>query len=97
MKKRNRVLWQLMKSEEDYVSQLGKIIWVHFDQFVSGKGTQFTYIPFQAAHYGMLNNTSSLGTLVMCFYKPLKMAASSSHPPLSHAQLNLIFRNWLIS
>ncbi|XP_063690707.1 ras-specific guanine nucleotide-releasing factor 1-like isoform X2 [Bolinopsis microptera] len=55
MKKRNRVLWQLMKSEEDYVSQLG--------------------------------------TLVMCFYKPLKMAASSSHPPLSHAQLNLIFRN----
>lgn len=37
---------------------------------------------------------SQLGTLVMCFYKPLKMAASSSHPPLSHAQLNLIFRNW---
>ncbi|KXJ15680.1 Ras-specific guanine nucleotide-releasing factor 2 [Exaiptasia diaphana] len=35
----------------------------------------------------------NLSTLVSCFYRPFKMAASSKRPPLSHEEVNSIFLN----
>lgn len=35
----------------------------------------------------------NLSTLVSCFYRPFKMAASSKHPPVTHEEVNSIFLN----
>ena len=55
MRKRNQIVFELVRSEEEYLQ--------------------------------------TLSTLVTSFFRPLKMAASSKKPPLSHEEVNSIFLN----
>ena len=55
MRKRNQIVFELVRSEEEYLQ--------------------------------------TLSTLVTSFFRPLKMAASSKRPPLSHEEVNSIFLN----
>eukprot|EP00794_Sanderia_malayensis_P009753 gene9753-10750_t len=55
MRKRNQVVFELVRSEEDYLQ--------------------------------------TLSTLVTTFFRPIKMAASSKKPPLTHEEVNSIFLN----
>ena len=36
-----------------------------------------------------------LETLISCFLRPFKMAASSKNPPCNHEDINSIFLGWL--
>ena len=55
MRKRNQIVFELVRSEEEYLQ--------------------------------------TLSILVTSFFRPLKMAASSKKPPISHEEVNSIFLN----